>query len=424
MALLLGAIADDVTGATDLAACLTRHGMRVVQTLGVPRTPVVPDADAIVVALKTRTVPAAEAVSASLDAASWLRAGGARQLFFKYCSTFDSTDAGNIGPVAEALLDQLGAQFTIACPAYPGNRRTVYLGHLFVGSALLSESGMRDHPLTPMRDANLVRVLQRQCRGSVGLVPFADVEAGPETLRTAFERLRSAGTRIAIVDALTDSHLTTIGQACGRLPLVTGGSGVAAGLPENFRAAGLLPVRQGWAPLPATPGPVLVLAGSCSEATRAQVAAMASRYPAIRIDPVGLARTGDALDAATASLSDTLASGPATLVYSTAGPEDVRRAQAELGAAEAAAVTERALASLAVFAVRRGVRILIVAGGDTSGRVAAALGLTQLRIGPEIAPGVPWTIHEGDPGLLVAFKSGNFGGPTFFTDAMETLPKP
>jgi uncharacterized protein YgbK (DUF1537 family) len=243
-------------------------------------------------------------------------------------------------------------------------------------------------------------------------------------LRSAFERLRSAGTRIAVVDGLTDSHLTTIGQACAQLPLVTGGSAVAAGLPENFRAAGLLPVRQGWAPLPATAGPVLVLAGSCSEATRAQVAAMASRYPAIRIDPVGLARTRGALEAAEASLSDALTSGPATLVYSTAGPEDVRRAQADLGAAEAAAVTEGALASLAVFAVRRGVRILIVAGGDTSGRVAAALGLTHLRIGPEIAPGVPWTIHDGAPGLLMAFKSGNFGGATFFADAMEMLPKP
>ncbi len=422
MPVLLGAIADDVTGATDLAASLTRHGMRVVQTLGVPPSSVVPDADAIVIALKSRTMPAADAVARSLDAARWLRNSGARQLFFKYCSTFDSTDQGNIGPVAEAVLDLVGAPFTIACPAYPDNRRTVYLGHLFVGGQLLSESGMRNHPLTPMRDPDLVRVLRRQCTGPVGLVPFSTVDAGPEAIRRACDALQSSGTRIAIVDAVTDAHLSAIGIACAHLPLVTGGSGVACGLPANFHRAGLLPDRSGWAELPASPGPVLVLAGSCSDATRAQVASMAVRWPSIRVDPMTLAHNPGELDACSAQVRAALARG-AVLVYSTATPEEVTQAQAVLGAAESAASVERALSELAVRAVRDGVRTLIVAGGDTSGSVSEALGLTALRIGPEIAPGVPWTMHDGTPGLLVAFKSGNFGGPGFFLDAIAMVTR-
>jgi uncharacterized protein YgbK (DUF1537 family) len=235
----LGAIADDFTGATDLCSMLVRGGMRTVQLIGVPRPDdPAPEADAVVVALKSRTAPVNEAVGESLAALAWLRAAGARQFFFKYCSTFDSTDTGNIGPVADALIAKLGCRFALACPAFPANARSVFQGHLFVGSALLNESGMEHHPLTPMKDANLVRVLSRQTDGKVGLVPYATVEQGPSAIRQAMLDLQEQGYRYAIVDAVSDAHLLAIGQAAAHHTLITGGSGVAMGLPENFRAAG------------------------------------------------------------------------------------------------------------------------------------------------------------------------------------------
>lgn len=241
---LLGCIADDFTGATDLANMLVKSGMRTVQTIGVPAGDAALDADAIVVALKSRTIPAADAVAQSLAAYEWLRAQGCRQFFFKYCSTFDSTDAGNIGPVADALLDAAGGGFTIACPAFPENGRTIYRGHLFVGDLLLNESGMENHPLTPMKDANLVRVLQRQTESKVGLLRYDAIGLGAAAVRASIEQLRAEGARFAIADALSDRDLYVLGEACADLPLVTGGSGIALGLPANFRRAGLLPERD------------------------------------------------------------------------------------------------------------------------------------------------------------------------------------
>ena len=241
MAVLLGCIADDFTGATDLASMLVRHGMATVQLIGVPEEGIhAGDAQAVVVALKSRTIPAAEAIAQSLAALAWLRARGAEQILFKYCSTFDSTERGNIGPVSEALLEALGADFTIACPALPENGRSVYLGHLFVGEQLLSDSHMRHHPLTPMTDSNLVRVLQRQSKAPVGLVPYPVVERGPDATREHFEALRGAGVRQAIADAVSERHLLALGAAAADLPLITGGSGIAMGLPENFRRKGSL----------------------------------------------------------------------------------------------------------------------------------------------------------------------------------------
>jgi len=243
MSVLLGAIADDFTGATDLCNTLVRRGMRTVQLIDVPAPETnILDAEAVVVALKSRTTPAAEAIEKSLAALAWLRGAGARQLLFKYCSTFDSTDAGNIGPVAEALMEALGTDFTLYCPAFPENGRTIYLGYLFVGDVLLSESGMRDHPLTPMRDPSLVRVLKRQCRGNVGLVPQYGVARGPVTIRDAFASLRKAGFRHTIVDAIEDHDLEVIGEAAADFQLITGGSGIALGLPENFSPSG--PARR------------------------------------------------------------------------------------------------------------------------------------------------------------------------------------
>lgn len=422
--LLLGCIADDFTGATDLAGMLVRGGMRTVQTIGVPRATIAVEADAIVVALKSRNLPAQEAVAQSLDALRWLASQGARQLFFKYCSTFDSSDAGNIGPVADALLDALDADFTIACPALPQNGRTVYRGHLFVGDALLSESSMRDHPITPMRDANLVRVLGRQTKRRVGLVRWPVVQHGPNAIRAELARLRSEGVAYAIVDAVDDDDLLDIGTACAELPLVTGGSGIAMGLPQNFRDAGRLALRDDASRLPQVTGGSAVLSGSCSEATRAQVAAFSKLHAAIALDPMSGMPPAAAARAALARVERDLASNRPVLIYSTADPDAVSKVQAKLGRDRAARDIEQTFAHLAVELVGRGVRRLVVAGGETSGAVVSALGVDALAIGPQIDPGVPWTTTLGDPTLALALKSGNFGGEDFFERALRMLDSP
>jgi uncharacterized protein YgbK (DUF1537 family) len=421
--MLLGCIADDFTGATDLANMLVRGGMRTVQTIGIPGARAIDgDPDAVVVALKTRTVPATEAVAESLAALAWLRSGGARQIYFKYCSTFDSTDAGNIGPVADALLHALGARFTIACPAFPLNKRTIYLGHLYVGDVLLSDSPMRDHPLTPMRDANLVRVLGRQTRHPVNLVAWPVVKRGADAVRAEFARLAEEGVRYAVVDAIEDGDLMTIGAACRDLELVTAGSGIALGLPQNFRAQGLLPGRTDAAELPAVAGKAAVLAGSCSAATRAQVAAMARTHTAVAIDPLSCGDAATlamrALDAVAADLE----AGRPFVIYSTAEPAQVAAVQEQLGREQAAALIETAFARLATALVERGVRRLVVAGGETAGAVVQALGIAALAIGPQIDPGVPWTTSTGTPRLALALKSGNFGANDFFLKSLAMLP--
>jgi 3-dehydrotetronate 4-kinase len=422
MALLLGSIADDFTGATDLANTLVRQGMRTVQLIDVPEPGVAPpDADAIVVALKSRTIAAKEAVAQSSAALRWLQRAGAKQILFKYCSTFDSTDEGNIGPVADALLAALGGDFTVFCPAFPENGRTIYNGYLFVGDVLLSESGMRDHPLTPMRDPSLIRVLQRQTQGKVGLVPFSTVSRGTAAITSAFATMRANGVRHAILDAVTDDDLLALGTAIADLPLVTGGSGIALGLPENFRRAGLLKPTTSAAALDPVRGAELVLSGSCSTATLAQVAAMRQHRPVFDIDPLRLALGEDLATSAVAWAADKIADGP-VLVSASAPPERVREAQEKLGRERAGALVETALAEVARRLVERGVRRLVVAGGETSGAVVKALGIKGLRIGPQIDPGVPWTASLGEPRLALALKSGNFGATDFFLRSFTVLP--
>jgi uncharacterized protein YgbK (DUF1537 family) len=425
MSVLLGAIADDFTGATDLCNTLVRRGMRSVQLIDVPPPEAaVPEAEAVVVALKTRTVPAAEAVEKSLAALAWLKRAGARQILFKYCSTFDSTDEGNIGPVAEALLAALGADFTIFCPAFPEAGRTIYRGYLFVGDVLLSESGMRDHPLTPMRDPSLVRTLQRQSKGRVGLVPHERVAGGAAAIRAAFTELRQAGFRHAIVDAIGDRDLAEIGAAAAELPLVTGGSGIALGLPENFRRRGLLGAAGAADLLPAVAGAAAVLSGSCSPATRAQVAHMRERAASFTIDPLAVAAGRPIVAEALQWAAPLLGDGP-VLIAATAPPEDVAAVQQRLGRERAGALVEESLAAIARGLVAHGVRRLVVAGGETAGAVVQALGVRGLRIGRQIDPGVPWTValpaRPGEPELALALKSGNFGAPDFFLRAFAVL---
>ncbi len=423
MSVLLGAIADDFTGATDLCNTLVRRGMRTVQLIDVPGPATgVPDAEAIVIALKSRTIPAGDAIDKSLAALTWLRAAGAGQILFKYCSTFDSTDAGNIGPVAEALMEALDTDFTLFCPAFPEAGRTIYKGYLFVGDVLLSESGMRDHPLTPMGDPSLVRVLQRQSRGRVGLVAASIVARGANAIRDAFAALRKDGFAHTIVDAIEDRDLEAIGEAAADFKLITGGSGIALGLPENFRRRGLL---SGGAVdrLPAISGPAAVLSGSCSTATLAQVAYMKERAPCFTIDPIAAA-AGDVTGQALAWARPLLGDRP-VLITATAPPEKVAEVQQRLGRERAGALVENTLAAIAGGLAGAGVRRFVVAGGETAGAVVQALGVTGLRIGRQIDPGVPWTVSLpgslGEPALSLALKSGNFGAPDFFLRAFSVL---
>ena len=416
--MLLGCIADDFTGATDLASMLVRNGMRTVQLIGVPGVnDPVPDVDAVVVALKSRTAPAREAVGESLAALAWLQKAGCKQVFFKYCSTFDSTAAGNIGPVADALLRELGAGFALACPAFPANARSVYQGYLFVGNVLLNESGMENHPLTPMTDANLVRVLSHQTDGTVGLVNFATVSQGAQAIRKAMTALKEQGRRYAIVDAVMDENLMAIGEAAAGHALITGGSGVAMGLPENFRRAGLLPERGDSADLPVPSGHAAVLAGSCSRATLFQIATARDRVPTLELDalatPDAAALAAQARDWMAGKLGNT-----PIVIAASAPPDKVAALQARLGRDAAGALVEAALAEIAENLFAGGVRRLVVAGGETSGAVVSRLGVRRLRIGAAIDPGVPWTYAEGaaEP-LHLALKSGNFGAPDFFLKA-------
>ena len=420
MPILLGIIADDLSGATDLANALVRNGMRTVQLIGVPAQPVPEDVDAVVIALKSRTIPAPEAIAQSLAGLRCLQAAGARQFFFKYCSTFDSTDQGNIGPVADALVDALGTDFTVFCPAFPENGRTVYRGYLFVGDVLLSESGMRDHPLTPMRDANLRRVLGRQTPREVGLVPLQVVSRGVAAVGAEFARLRREGYRHAILDAVTDADLFTLGEALADLPLVTGGSGIALGLPDNFRRAGLLQATQAADWLPPVRGAAAVISGSCSTATLAQVANMRMTRPVFDVDPLALA-AGEPVVARALDWAGALLDEEPVLISASAPPERVRMVHDRLGRERAAELIEGALAAIARGLVDRGVRRLIVAGGETSGAVVQALDVTGLRIGPQIDPGVPWTTSLGAPTLALALKSGNFGREDFFMKAFTCL---
>lgn len=419
--MILGCIADDFTGATDLANTLTRRGMHTVQTIGLPKGPA-PDADAVVVALKSRTIPAADAVAQSLEACRWLKAHGARQIFFKYCSTFDSTDQGNIGPVADALLEELKSDFTIACPAFPENGRTIYLGHLFVNGDLLSDSSMKNHPLTPMRDANLVRVLGRQTVHKTGLVPYKAVKAGAPAIADEFAKLRAQGIRHAIVDALEDKDLENIGAACSSLPLITGGSGIAIGLPANYRVARLIPRREGAEALSKVGGPGAVLSGSCSAATLKQVEQFAAKHPAMAIDPAALAADEAGTVAKLLDWAKGKSGKKPFLIYASAPPEKVAAVQAQFGREKAGAMVEHAIAAVAKGLAEMGVKRFVIAGGETSGAVVSALKVEALEIGPQIAPGVPATLSTVATRYALALKSGNFGGPDFFMEALEAMP--
>ena len=420
MSVILGAIADDFTGATDLCNTLVKAGMRTVQVIGVPGEATnIGAAEAVVVALKSRTAPVDQAVDQSLVAYDWLVAKGARQVIEKYCSTFDSTAHGNIGPITDALIERAGVEIAVVCPAFPEAGRTIYQGQLFVWGDLLSESSMKDHPLTPMRDASLVRLMEAQSRGMAGMVPLQVVRTGSEAVRAAITDLARSGYSYAITDAIAPEDLRTIGAALVGHPIVTGGSSIALGLPENFRKAGVLGLVESPS-LPRSRGRRLVLAGSCSTATRAQIARAEQIWPTRKFDVKAIAAGADVVtDLAT--WARTQSADVPVMIYGSAEPEEVAATQVRYGKTEAGKMVEGALGGLAQSLVGAGLQSLIVAGGETSSAVVSALGVSALRIGPEIAPGVPWTESLGAPDVALALKSGNFGGETFFEDAFGML---
>lgn len=420
--MLLGVIADDMTGATDVALMLNRAGMRTVQIIGAPAPGArLPEADAVVVALKSRTNPVAQAVADSLAACEALLAAGAKQILFKYCSTFDSTPAGNIGPVADALAERLGAKLAIVCPAFPANGRSIYQGYLFVGSVPLHESSMKDHPLTPMRDSNLMRLMGSQTKAQVGLVEYATVLAGPDAVKARFDKLVAEGVRYVVTDALTNDDLMVLGAAVDGHVLLTGGSGIAMGLPQNFVKAGLLEKREASASLSAPQGRAGIISGSCSTATRGQIKqAVAAGYPALKVDPMALA-LGQQTAAEMAQWALAQPQDKPFLLYSSDDPAEVSAIQEKLGREKAGEIVEHAFAEAARLIVAGGVSKLLVAGGETSGAVVQGLGIATLEIGPEIDPGVPWTRVVGGPDIVIALKSGNFGASDFFVKAWTLL---
>ena len=401
----IGCIADDFTGGSDVAAALRRSGLSVALLFDVPDPEApVPDVDAVVIALKTRTVPAAEAVETSLAALAWLQAHGVERVYFKYCSTFDSTDDGNIGPVADALLDALGESTTIVCPASPEHGRTMYLGHLFVGGRLLSESSMRHHPLTPMTDPDIVRVLGRQTAGQVASVSLPVYARGADAVTVAIKEHEAAGVRHVVTDAVTEDDLRTVAEGAGSIRLLTGGAGLAGAL-------GSVIARTAGTPVPASElpaGPSVVLAGSCSAATLAQVARATEVMPSYRLDPAVTPDPGQMLKGATDWLASQLAKGHdgPVIIYSSAGPEDRERARAAMGP-DTSEHLELTLGNLARTAVNNGVRRVVVAGGETSGAVVQALGVRSVVIDHEADRGVPWCLTSDGVALLL--KSGNFG---------------
>jgi len=420
MTTVLGCIADDFTGATDLASMLARSGVQVSLRIGVPSEPPMDTAAFEVIALKSRTVPVAEAVAETRAALNWLRSAGAERFFWKYCSTFDSTADGNIGPVAEALMADLNTDQTIYCPAFPENGRSIFMGTLFVGQQPLAESSMKDHPLTPMRDSNLMRLLAPQVNRPVGLADRLTVAKGAQALQDELSSLKQQGVAHVVVDAVANTDLEVIASACKDMPLITGGSAIAMPLPALYLAEGLLPPDALTDQQPKLGTGSIILSGSCSVMTNKQVSGyIEGGAPSFRLDPLELAKNG--LQAVLEWLStQDLSSAP--VIYATANPANVKAAQDKLGVAVAGKIIEQALAGCALAARDAGVRRFVVAGGETSGAITKALDVTRLEIGPEIAPGVPWTFcHSQGNQIALSLKSGNFGTETFFTQALTRL---
>lgn len=420
--MLLGVIADDFTGASDIANTLAKGlpgtgGLRTAQFHGVPSTPASAEIEAGVIALKSRSIDANEAVAQSLAALDWLKAQGCRQFVFKYCSTFDSTPAGNIGPVGEAMADALGVKGVVACPAFPTVGRTVYRGHLFVYDRLLNQSGLENHPINPMSDPDIRRWLEVQSRDPVGLVNMDIVQAGSLNIENALSDAANRGETLVIVDAISDADLVSIAGAVDGVPLITGGSGIALGLPQNFIRRGLS--KGGETSTPRTKGPAAILAGSCSGATRTQIEVHAKNNPTWNIDVSAVMMDDFKAEDVVAFVQSHADSAP--LVYSSSKPDVVAAQQQKYGREAVSAKLDNLFAEAAKLLIAEGITRLVVAGGETSGAVVSALNAGTMMIGKEIDPGVPALYAPGDRPFAMALKSGNFGAPDFFAKALAVL---
>lgn len=408
---MLGVIADDFTGASDIASFLVENGLKTIQMNGVPDYILQSEVDAIVISLKSRSNPVEEAISQSLQALDWLQQNGCKQFYFKYCSTFDSTEKGNIGPVTDALLDALQDNFTMICPALPVNGRTIFNGYLFVGNVLLNESGMQNHPITPMKDANLVRLMDKQAQGKTGLVSYADLMKGCEFVKSRFAELKQQGFRYAVVDSVDNSQLAVLAEAIADFKLVTGGSGLAA-----YIAARLSGGKQGDNALLPSKAKTVVLSGSCSVMTNKQVAKYAEKAPHFYLDVAQSVANPTYVDELAQWVIANLDHALAPMVYATVSPEKLKQIQVEFGADKASHAIENTFAQLAQKLKAAGVVNFITAGGETSSIVVQQLGFTGFHIGKQIAPGVPW-LKALDDNIFLALKSGNFGTEDFFAFA-------
>lgn len=420
MTTFLGCIADDFTGATDLASMLARSGVNVSLRIGVPLSTPENTAEIEVIALKTRSISASKAIEESLSALKWLKEAGAKKYFFKYCSTFDSTAEGNIGPVSEALMNELKVDQTIYCPAFPENGRSIYMGNLFVGQKLLSESSMKDHPLTPMNDSNLMRLLSAQVSRRVGLADRKVVNSGVTSLKEKLISLKENDVPHVIVDAVADTDLDTIASACQDMDFITGGSALAMPLAEFYKASGKISANDNSFMNKKLNTGSIILSGSCSEMTIIQVKNFIQRgAAAFQLDPIDLAENG------VKKVLDWLSSQDFTkniIIYATSDPDTVKKVQAELGVDMAGKIVEQGLSECAIAARELGIKNFIIAGGETSGAITKALNVRQLDIGIEIAPGVPWTFSgKRNNQIALSLKSGNFGSEEFFTEALSKL---
>jgi len=418
MTLKLGCIADDFTGATDIGLLVKQAGFSVIQTNGVPKTDDLPDSDAIVAALKSRTNPAKEAVQQTADAYNALTTLGSSQTYFKICSTFDSTAKGNIGPVADYLLQATAADVAVVCPAFPANGRTVYKGNLFVNDQPLAESPMRNHPLTPMRDSNLVRLLQAQSNNHIDLVTLEQVEGGPQALRGVFQQAINNAKRLLVVDAISEQHLDIIGEAVLDHSLIIGGSALGASLVRarvKTAADAASHLKPDSIEMPQ--GASVALAGSCSQATLDQIAHAKTKMPALKLDIDEIAKGNFRLSRVLQWTQSALESGP-VLIYASENAEERADRKSAVNSELIGERIEQAMAELVPALAESGVRRFVVAGGETSGAVVDSLGVKYLHIGDEIDPGVPWTVSSGPVKVGLALKSGNFGGEDFFTKAL------
>ena len=420
MSLELGIIADDFTGATDIANTLAKERINTVQIIGVPDTnTTIDNAKAVVVALKSRSIPPNEAVQQSLDTLNWFKLHEVKQIIFKYCSTFDSTKHGNIGPVADVLIDALNSQIAIICPAFPENNRTIYMGHLFVGTELLSESPLKDHPLNPMRDSNLIRLMESQSKYKAGLIQLNEVRNGPQSIKRSINKLSKEGFRYAVADSITNDDLIALGSAVSNHPLVTGSSGIGFGISRDLQPK-ISKTNVKSVKVSNISGKSIILAGSCSKTTRSQLARVIDLWPSIKLDVAKIVKNKktkfELIEWARNQPTD-----QPVVIFSSSSKKEILELQRDFEIRNVGKLIEKIFADIAESLVKSGFRKLIVAGGETSGAVVSALNIKKLRIGQEISPGIPWTETYSDPKLALALKSGNFGDQDFFIKAIKMI---